>query len=108
MLYALSTIFTKKCSINYSSKNDFYAWSGVPTYLVNEPKTKTTYVFLSYSKAKKFVDLKGAMAATEASGDTMVELWSLIETSNAFKDKMESLQSLGALVKSLVDLIDLF
>ena len=47
-----------KLLINYSSKNDFYAWSGVPTYLINEPKNKTTYIFLSYSEAKKFVDTK--------------------------------------------------
>ena len=40
-----------KLPINYS-----YAWSGVPVYLVNEPKTKTTYIFLSYSEAKKFVN----------------------------------------------------
>ena len=33
-----------KLLINYSSKNDFYAWSGVPTYLINEPKNKTTYI----------------------------------------------------------------
>ena len=44
---------------NYSRDNYSYAWSGVPTYLVNEPKTKTTYVFLSYSESKKFVDLRG-------------------------------------------------
>ena len=44
---------------NSLSGNYSYAWSGVPTYLVNEPKTKTTYVFLSYSEAKKFVDLRG-------------------------------------------------
>ena len=46
-------------SCNYSRDNYSYAWSGVPTYLVNEPKTKTTYVFLSYSESKKFVDLRG-------------------------------------------------
>ena len=45
-----------KIPINSSSKDYSYNWSGVPTYLVNEPKTKTTYVFLSYSEAKKFVD----------------------------------------------------
>jgi len=44
---------------NSLSGNYSYAWSGVPTYLVNEPKTKTTYVFLSYSESKKFVDLRG-------------------------------------------------
>ena len=42
-----------------SSQNGSYSWSGVPTYLVNEPKTKTTYVFLSYSEAKNFVGLRG-------------------------------------------------
>ena len=46
-------------SCNYSRDNYSYAWSGVPTYLVNEPKTKITYVFLSYSESKKFVDLRG-------------------------------------------------
>jgi hypothetical protein len=50
---------------DHSSNSDAHnkplgnSWSGVPTYLVNEPKTKTTYVFLSYSEAKKFVDVKG-------------------------------------------------
>jgi len=47
-----------KLLINYSSKNDFYDWSGVPTYLINEPKNKTTYIFLNYSEAKKFVDTR--------------------------------------------------
>jgi hypothetical protein len=44
-----------KLPASFSSQNYFGTWSGVPAYLVNE--NKTTYVFLSYTKAKKFVDL---------------------------------------------------
>ena len=52
---ASNSDINNKLPINSLSKDYSYSWSGVPAYLVNEPKTKTTYVFLSYSEAKKFV-----------------------------------------------------
>ena len=42
--------------INYSKQNDLDAWSGTPIYFVNLPHEKTTTLFLSYSKAKNYLN----------------------------------------------------
>ena len=84
----------------FSSQAYYNAWSGVPTYLINEPKTKTTYVFLNYLKAKKFVDLRSDSIESMNKGyefetlpifkdfsiqvtslENLLEFWSTIENS---------------------------
>jgi hypothetical protein len=42
--------------LNYSKQNDLDAWSGTPIYFVNLPHEKTTTLFLSYSKAKNYLN----------------------------------------------------